>query len=153
MNNEDTDSFVAFALQSLTQTQMPSTVELRVANNKQRFLMAFRHTGGIVQTSLKIANVSLSTYYRWRDEDPAFSEDCQEILELELDEAEMEINRLRKHNDPSIRLQSCREFLKAKGRERGWGTQKQEISGELNLNHKGVVYVSSPTNSRIPPRT
>lgn len=117
--------------------------------NKAKLLESLKKNYGLIHQSCKAAGVHHSTYYTYMDTDSEFAAEVEDILELEVDAAEHGLIKLMDCGEPKVELGARKIFLDAKAKKRGYGTQKTELSGELN---NKVVYVNSPSNSRIPPR-
>lgn len=56
------------------------TIKKRQDSNKAKFIAKLEEMP-VIQVAAAQTGIDRSTYYRWRDEDPAFKEDCQKALD------------------------------------------------------------------------
>lgn len=83
---------------------------------KNALLNAYDKSMGNVSSACRTVNVSRETFYRFKREDPVFSERVTEIDESNLDFAEtILLKNIREGKEASLIF-----FLKTKGRDRGY---------------------------------
>jgi len=83
---------------------------------KKRFLKALEESLGIVALACKKANISRSQVYVWRERDPEFARQWDEIVEMQVDYVESKLfENINKNDTTSIIF-----FLKCKGKHRGY---------------------------------
>ncbi len=117
---------------NLSDDARKKSLETRQANreDKKRLFVAVlvEHEGNLFR-ACRECDVSRRQYYAWRDEDPEFKAATDEAWESALDEMEsllMDIGRgSRKGNVAAV----C-AVLNARGKKRGYGINRQEVSGE-----------------------
>lgn len=88
------------------------------ARRMERFASAFQATFGNITQACIAADISMATYYKWRQEYPDFREllDGMQIDELFVDWVESKlVSKIRAGDTASIIF-----ALKTKGRKRGW---------------------------------
>ncbi len=124
-------------------------VDQTTASNKKKFLAAFKKNRGMVYKSCEAAGIVPQTYYNYLEKDAEFADAIEYLKGLEGDTVESGLIKHLDDPDPFVQLKAQGMYLAAKFRDRGYGTQKTELSGEVN---NKVVYVNTPSNSRIPPR-
>ena len=94
-------------------------------NNKKIFIQALAENRGIVTKACKATGISRTQVYKWRDEDPTFIDQINEVQQIVLDFAE---DKLFEHID-NDNVPSLLFFLKCRGKERGY-VERQEITGK-----------------------
>lgn len=126
--------------------------EQTTADNKTRLLRALAKHHGLVYKSCKAADVAPSTYYAYLKEDPTFKEEVDRLVGLEVDEIESGLMTLMKSQDERIQLGARKLYLDAKGKDRGYGTERrqQEHSGKIEVESTGRVEIIAriPDNGR-----
>lgn len=128
----------------------PSKGDVTTADNKKKLLKALEKNQGLIYRACRAAKIDNKTYYNYRNSDQAFADAVDEIIENMVDDVEHGLIELMDDEDHHVQVKARNIFLAAKGRKRGYGTQKQELTGEGG--GPVVVYVNTPSNSRIPPR-
>ena len=94
---------------------------------KNALLNAYDKSMGNVSSACRTVNVSRETFYRFKREDPVFSERVTEIDESNLDFAEtILLKNIREGKEASLIF-----FLKTKGRDRGY---IERIDSTVTLN-------------------
>lgn len=94
---------------------------------KNALLNAYDKSMGNVSSACRTVNVSRETFYRFKREDPVFSERVTEIDESNLDFAEtILLKNIREGKEASLIF-----FLKTKGRDRGY---VERIDSTVTLN-------------------
>lgn len=94
---------------------------------KNALLNAYDKSMGNVSSACRTVNVSRETFYRFKREDPVFSERVNEIDESNLDFAEtILLKNIREGKEASLIF-----FLKTKGRDRGY---VERIDSTVTLN-------------------
>lgn len=89
---------------------------------KKAFLEALEKNLGIVANTAKTIGVHRSTYYDWRESDPAFAAAADLIQEVALDFVESKLlKRIADESDTAIIF-----YLKTKGKSRGY-VEKTEV--------------------------
>ena len=94
-------------------------------NNKKIFIQALAEHRGIVTKACKATGISRTQVYKWRDEDPTFIDQINEVQQIVLDFAE---DKLFEHIE-NDNVASLLFFLKCRGKERGY-VERQEITGK-----------------------
>lgn len=125
-------------------------VDSKMDMYKKKLLEAFKLKKGLVYQACRYAKIDPTTYYRYREQDQDFADAIDAICEEIVDDVEEGLMKLMEDQDHHVQVKARNIFLAAKGRKRGYGTQKQELTGEGG--GPAVVYVNVPSNSRIPPR-
>lgn len=118
-------------------------------NNKKRLLSALEKTKGLVYKACKAARVHPSTYYDYLDKDEDFADAVDIILNNQIDEVEGGLLSMIQSDKPGIRLAATDIYLKAKAKNRGYGTEKrqQELSGEIKqISTVEVTVFEMPNN-------
>ena len=126
-----------------------NAVEKTKAQNKERLLKELREHHGIVTRACEAAGLDRGTYYNYRDSDPEFVKAADDVIEQTIDVAEGVVWGLMfDSEDDKVRLNAAKLVLDAKGKKRGFGTERrqQEISGSLET--KSSVIVRLPDNGR-----
>lgn len=104
-------------------------------NNKEKLLKALSLSGGNVTKACKKAGLDRATHYRYM-EDPEYAERVHEVYEENVDEAEDVVLKLmRTSKMDKVRLDAAKEILKARGKDRGYGTERREqkLEGEIGV--------------------
>lgn len=118
--------------------------------NKKKFLESLKEAGGNVTKASELSGLDRTRHYEYM-KDPEYAAQAMENYEILCDEAEQTIVNLMK-NSPvdKVKLDSAKEILKARGKNRGYGVEKreQDHKGEVNLNHQAKVTVYLPDNDR-----
>ena len=99
--------------------------ERRQEKQKKDILKALKNTMGNVSLSCEKVGISRFAFYKWRDEDPEFDREVEEINERTLDFVESKL--MQGIQDGNARMIIF--FLSTKGRGRGYG-QAKEAGGE-----------------------
>lgn len=94
---------------------------------KRAMILALESSLGVVSRACKKVGISRQTHYRWREEDPAYKKQSDEISEICLDFVEDQLFRQIKEGNTVATI----FYLKTKGKKRGY-VEKHEIehSGE-----------------------
>jgi hypothetical protein len=90
---------------------------------KEKFIEKLKEFGGIVCQACEAAGISRSTFYRWRDEDPEFSEAVDEVAEAQIDFVESKLMRLINQGDTTATI----FYLKTRGKRHGWNEKQQPV--------------------------
>ena len=93
--------------------------------NKKLFIKALVEHRGIVTKACKATGISRTQVYKWRNDDPTFVDQINEVQEIVLDFAE---DKLFEHID-NDNVATLLFFLKCRGKERGY-VERQEITGK-----------------------
>lgn len=94
---------------------------------KNALLNAYDKSMGNVSSACRTVNVSRETFYRFKREDPLFSERVTEIDETNLDFAEtVLLKNIREGKETSLIF-----FLKTKGRDRGY---VERVENDITIN-------------------
>lgn len=119
------------------------------AENKSRFLEAFEQNKGLVYRTCRQIGIDPTTYYRYLDEDPDFDAAVKEILQNQIDDVEGGLLSMIGSDQEKIRLAATDIYLKAKAKDRGYGTEKrqQELSGEIKQTSTVEVTVFEMPNN------
>ena len=110
---------------------------------KKDFLAAYKSNGGYSYAAAKQVGVRYSTAHYWMTNDDAFKQECQEVKELMLDRAELELyNRATtmKERDACLLF-----FLKTKGKERGY-VERVETTGRDGRDLQSINIIEYKTN-------
>lgn len=126
----------------------PTRREETTANNKERLLWALEETQGLVYKACKLVDIASSTYYDYLKNDPAFAEAVKVVINTQIDEVEEGLLKMLHSDSEKIRIAASDIYLKAKAKDRGYGSSKQELSGEVGV--KTSVIVRLPRNNREP---
>lgn len=86
------------------------------ANLKKVYLAAYRQAKGNVTLACMSAGISRTTYYKWRDVDAKFKQECEDIEEEAIDFVENKLLGRINDNDTTAII----FFLKTKGKKRGY---------------------------------
>lgn len=103
--------------------------DVETKEKKRLLLEELRKSRGIIKTACKNAGVSRPTCLKWRDNDPEFKAEFDEISEEQIDEVESTLlaNILKGDTTAAI------FYLKTKGRNRGYGNMEvSEAAGIEN---------------------
>ena len=94
--------------------------DVETKEKKRLLLDELRKSRGIIKTACKNAGVSRPTCLKWRDNDPEFKSEFDEISEEQIDEVESTLlaNILKGDTTAAI------FYLKTKGRNRGYGNME-----------------------------
>ena len=115
-----------------------------LALHKQKVIDAMSKSLGIVSISIKKADISRSTFYRWIREDEEFKAAIMDIEEDQCDFVEAKLLKLIQDENPA----SVQFYLKTKGKKRGY-IERIENTGadgkELNLTPTVIIL---PSNNR-----
>lgn len=99
--------------------------ERRQEKQKKEILKALKNTMGNVSLSCEKVGISRFAFYKWRDEDPEFNREVEEINERTLDFVESKL--MQGIQDGNARMIIF--FLSTKGRARGYG-QPKDVGGD-----------------------
>jgi len=102
------------------------TSKTGIAQRKAMVLEILEKNMGLVSPTMKRLGMSREVYYKWRREDPEFKRRTEEIREVVVDFGETCLMQQMKEGS----VQAILGFLKAKGRDRGYGDQ-------VALSHSG----------------
>lgn len=94
------------------------------AQKKKAFIEALEKSLGVVTQACKIVGISRRTVYNWRDDDPEFRGDMDEINEVSLDFAESQLFKQIQGGNVTATI----FYLKTKGKKRGY-VERQEVTG------------------------
>ena len=100
-----------------TKTRNGKSPAFRRNRRKRELLNVLRNTLGNVTASCQKVGVSRATFYLWRQEDPEFDEEVNEINETTLDFVENQLMKGIKEGNTRLIM----FYLTAKGRSRGYG--------------------------------
>lgn len=110
--------------------QKAQEISLLVRNEKreatkEEFLFIFGESAGLVATACSKANISRTTYYRWRKEDEDFAQKADDVKELQKDAAEALILKKMKDGDTSMLI----FYAKTQMKDRGY-VERRELVGK-----------------------
>lgn len=114
------------------------TIENRIAETKSQLLNALREWAGNVYQACKAVGVDRTTFYRYQKDDPAFAAEVEIINEESKDQAEWVLLDAMRQGQFRDSVKAAEIYLKARAKERGYGTERRETehSGSLDLNAK-----------------
>jgi len=112
------------------------------ATRKKAMIEAMTSTLGIVSQATKQVGISRETHYAWIREDIDYKKAIDEVIETLLDYAEHQLHNLIKAKNPAAIF----FFLKSKGKDRGYGFQKED---EITEDVADKVIISLPDNNRM----
>lgn len=129
----------------------PTQRDETTANNKERLLWALQETRGLIYKACKLVNIVPQTYYNYLKDDSEFSEAVKTVINSSVDDVEQGLLDLIDSKKEGIRLGAIKIYLDAKGKDRGYGTERrqQEHSGEIGVKGQ-VTIVKLPRNNREP---
>lgn len=120
----------------------PSRVETKIANSKARLLEALKDHHGIVTKACEVAGFDRTTYYAYYNTDPAFAEAADDVIEQTVDVAESVVwGLMLGAEDERVQLNAAKIMLDAKGKKRGFGTERREQKHEGGIALSGSVEV------------
>lgn len=132
---------------SSNNSDSPTRFEITTAKNKERLLWALEETRGLIYKACRLVDIHPSTYYAYLKEDPEFKDSVDELLSHQVDEVEGGLLDMIRSDKPGIRLAATDIYLKAKAKDRGYGSTKQELTGDLKHSHTvEVVRFEMPMN-------
>lgn len=92
---------------------------------KKAMLEALEKSLGVVTTAARSIGIERTTHYKWRKDDPEYSEAVKDIEEMAIDFVESHLHQLIAQGDTASTI----FYLKTKGKKRGY-VERQEITGE-----------------------
>ena len=98
--------------------------DVTLSDKKEKFLKVFKNSDCNVAETCRKINISRQTYYRWQ-EDEDFKQNCLDVQESLIDNAESKLQELINSKNPVAII----FYLKTKGKSRGYD-EKQYI--EIN---------------------
>lgn len=122
--------------------------QTRIEKQKQELLAALEETGCNVKAACKSINLARNNFYLYL-EDKAFADAVEEIREGCKDTAEYVLwTSMSQAERDSDRIKAAEIYLKARAKERGYGTTdtNTKISGELETT--STIMVRLPDNGR-----
>ena len=103
-------------------------------DKKKIFINSLANNSGHISNTCKAINIGRQTYYNWIEDDNDFKEQCENVSESLLDNAEDKLQKLINDNN----ITAIIFFLKTKGRKRGYSesTQLELVRpiGDINFN-------------------
>jgi len=117
-------------------------------NEKQlKFLEVLKSNLGLIASACLKFGISRQTYYNWYNSNKEFAEECENIIELNIDIAESALYDKIQNGD----LTAIIFYLKTKGRGRGY-SEKQEIeikqrNTKFELNEETILLAEKLFNS------
>ena len=99
----------------------------QTAHKKKIFLEALETTLGVITQACKATGVGRRSVYEWRDKDPQFRQDMDDITEVAIDFAESQLFKQIQQGNTTATI----FYLKTKGKERGY-VERQEHAGVQN---------------------
>lgn len=122
-----------------------SKKDYRTNNKKEKFPEILKECMGLVTKACEKADISRTTYYEWRKEDPAFAIACDYVQEHVGDFVESKLYKLVNDENATAVIFYCKTKLKNRGYvERIETTGKDGDAIEMNVNFK-----SNNTDERI----
>ena len=91
-------------------------------DKKEKLLCALTNNRGNITKACEAANIGRKTFYRWRDKDEDFKQQCEDVGESLLDKSEDKLMELIEGGNVIATI----FFLKTKGKKRGY-IEKQEF--------------------------
>jgi len=128
--------------------QKPSKVEQNKASNKAALLAALAETGGFIAPACRAAGLNRDTYYRYLNEDTDFAAAVEEISEDAKDTLEAGLYTIAKAGEDRDRIKASQIILNARAKERGYGSERREISGSLETQTRVEIVARLPDNGR-----
>lgn len=95
---------------------------------KELFLKLLVRNAGNKSKTCKAMNVSRQTVYNWRDDDPEFKKQLDEVDETLIDDAESALMKAIKDGNVTAII----FFLKTKGKSRGY-VESMDMSADLHV--------------------
>jgi len=104
---------------------------------KKAFLAAFEKNYGIITRTCKEVGITRETFYKWKKEDPVFSQAVEEQDEKTIDFVESELyKKIQEGSERSILF-----FMKYKGRKRGYTDSLDITSGGEKITEIRLIKV------------
>ena len=97
---------------------------VKMGKKQREFLDVFRKAFGNVSVATRLAGIHRSTYYDWCEKYEGFKEACEEAIEIRLDMAEDQLNKLCVAGN----LGAIIFTLKTLGKSRGY-IERHELAG------------------------
>ena len=97
------------------------------ANLKKMFLAAYRQSKSNITLACLSVGISRVTYYKWREKDEKFRQECEDIEEEAIDFVENKLFGRINDNDTTAMI----FFLKTKGKKRGY---VEKVEQEVTVN-------------------
>lgn len=111
---------------------------------KESFLVKLKEAAGIVGVACEQAGIARSTYYRWRDEDEAFREKAEDIIEGQVDFVENRLLKKIQDGDTTAII----FYLKTKGKNRGYN-EKAVAPGANLLVNKSILQQTGTVRASV----
>ena len=109
-----------------TKNTNSNVTDVTLLDKKEKFLKQLSSNLGNVSKACKLLNISRQTFYRWKESDEQFKEDCDNVSEELLDMAEHSLLSEIKDSESKGHTTAYIFFLKTRGKSRGY-IEKQEI--------------------------
>ncbi len=118
---------------------------MKSVKDREYFLVCLKDSAGIVGAACEQAGISRGTYYRWREDDEAFRERADDIIEGQVDFVENRLLKKIQEGDTTAII----FYLKTKGKKRGYSEKavtaapvagKTAVSGSVT--DSGAVQVT-----------
>lgn len=124
---EAMETLMAEAQVEIEQTPVQERTKLR----KEKFLVMFEKTLGIIGAACKFSGISRNTYYEWREQDPEFKKSCDKILYTQPGAVEDKLlQAIANNNSSSIHFYLSRKHQDYK--------QKVELEGAVVTTYDGL---------------
>lgn len=101
---------------------------MKTERTKELFIEQFRKSLGNATRACKAANINRTTYYKWKEKDPEFRKQCEEILDEQIDFVEDKLKEAIKDGNPKL----IEFYLRTIGKKRGY-------SEKIEIEHTGQV--------------
>ena len=122
-------------------------IALATARNKKSLLAALAEFGGNVTKACEKTGLSRQTHYDYMS-DPEYASAVNDVYEVGCDEAEQTIVELMRTSEvDKVRLDAAKEILKARGKKRGYGTERREQEHSGSIQTEPIV-IQLPDNGR-----
>jgi hypothetical protein len=129
----------------------PTRAKAKRQTRKQKFIAVLAEERGNISAACERTGISRQTHYEWQASDPAYAAAVDEIYSHVCDRAEQTIQQIMEHGEVERnRLAAAETILKARGKARGYGTERRETehSGSVKQEVQAQVYVYLPDNGR-----
>ncbi len=106
-------------------------------NGKEKFIDELKKSGGIIFVACGNAGISRATYYRWLKSDKEFAEQCEEVIEAQIDHVESKLMALINAGDNTSTI----FYLKTRGKKRGWS---EKVPQEVQQTTPTAIPIATP---------
>ncbi|MBF2051943.1 MAG: hypothetical protein IGS03_00590 [Candidatus Sericytochromatia bacterium] len=129
----------------------PTRAKTKRQTRKRLFIATLAEERGNISAACERTGVARKTHYEWEASDPAYAALVDEIYSHVCDRAEQTIQQIMEHGEVERnRLAAAETILKARGKARGYGTERRETehSGSVKKEVQAQVHVYLPDNGR-----